>query len=118
MTDAADIVQNYHEAWTSGDVDRAMMLVSDDAQCFAPDPGVRRREDWRRYLSGFAPRLVAAPELTRMVDSNRVALWHFPQTELTKSTLASELFVVENGLIAEIRLTFDRLGYVPASETS
>ena len=57
--------------------------------------------------------LTAAPELTRMTDGNRVALWYFPQTDTAKSILASELFTVEGDQIVEIRLAFDRLGYVP-----
>lgn len=115
MTTAIEVVQTYHQAWTSGDVDRALMLVSDDVRCFAPDHAVSTKEDWREYLSAFVPMLTSAPELTRMSDSNRVALWYYPQTENTKTTLASELFVVENGSIVEIRLAFDRLGYAPAS---
>ncbi|MCU1410514.1 MAG: polyketide cyclase [Rhodoglobus sp.] len=114
MSSATEIVEDYHRAWTTGDVERALLLVADDAICSAPDPQVSTKEHWRSYLGGFAPRLTAAPEVTRMTDSNRVALWYYPQTETTKTTLASELFVVENDLIVEIRLAFDRLGYVPA----
>ena len=58
--------------------------------------------------------LTAAPELTRMTDGDRVALWYFPQTAVTTTTLASELFTVRSGQIVEIRLAFDRLGYMPA----
>ena len=115
MKTAIEIVDSYHSAWTSGDVDRALTLVSDDVRCFAPDAAVSTKEDWRNYLNSFVPMLTAAPEHTRMSDSNRVALWYFPQTESTKSLLASELFVVEDGSIVEIRLAFDRLGYAPAS---
>jgi hypothetical protein len=32
---------------------------------------------------------------------------------VTTTTLASEMFTVHDGLIVEIRLAFDRLGYVP-----
>ena len=117
MTTPTDIVDRYHQAWTTGDVEQALTLVSDDVRCFAPDPEVSTKEDWRAYLSEFVPMLTGAPELTRMSDSDRVALWYFPQTKTTTNTLASELFVIENGLITEIRLAFDRLGYAPVSET-
>jgi hypothetical protein len=113
-TTPTEVVQGYHEAWTSGDVEQALTLVADDVRCFAPDPEVRTKEDWRAYLTAFVPMLTGAPELTRMSDSNRVALWYYPQTETAKTILASELFVVENDSIVEIRLAFDRLGYAPA----
>jgi hypothetical protein len=60
--------------------------------------------------------LTGAPEHARMTDGDRVALWYFPQTEVTTTTMASELFTVRNGKIVEIRLAFDRLGYVPQSQ--
>lgn len=111
--DAMSIVDAYHLAWTTGDVDRALTYVSDDVRCFAPDESVTTKEDWRGYLAGFAPRLTAAPEHARMAAGERVALWYFPQTPNTKTTLAAELFTVRRGRIVEIRLAFDRLGYGP-----
>ena len=112
MTDATEIVQNYHRAWTSGDVDTALKLVSEAVRCYTPDPGVTTKEQWREYVTGFVPSLTAAPELNRMTNGDRVALWYYPQTEATKTTLASEHFVVQDGLIVEICLVFDRLGYM------
>ncbi|WP_369132040.1 nuclear transport factor 2 family protein [Modestobacter sp. I12A-02662] len=114
--DALSTVEAYHEAWTSGDVDRALSYVSDDVRCFAPDEDVTTKDDWREYLSSFVPMLTGAPEHTRMTDGDRVALWYFPQTAATVTTLASELFTVRGGQIVEIRLAFDRLGYVPREQ--
>jgi ketosteroid isomerase-like protein len=111
--EAVSTVEAYHHAWTSGDVDRAMSYLSDDVRCYAPDESVRTKIDWREYLAAFVPVLTGAPEHTRMVDGDRVALWYFPQTAATTTTLASELFTVRQGKIAEITLAFDRLGYVP-----
>ncbi|MFD4421651.1 nuclear transport factor 2 family protein [Agromyces sp. NPDC058484] len=111
--DALSIVEAYHLAWTSGDVDGALTHISNDVRCFAPDENVSTKDDWREYLAGFVPMLTGAPEHARMTNGNRVALWYFPQTAVTTTTLASELFTVEDGQIVEIRLAFDRLGYVP-----
>lgn len=96
-------------------MDRALTYVSEDVHCFAPDATVSTKDDWRRYLAGFVPVLTGAPEHARMTDGDRVALWYFPQTAVTTTTLASELFTVHEGRITEIRLAFDRLGYVPAA---
>ncbi len=114
--DALSTVDAYHRAWTSGDVDRALTHVSDDVRCFAPDEGVTTKSHWHQYLSSFVPMLTGAPEHTRMADGDRVALWYFPQTAATTTTLASELFTVRSGKIVEIRLAFDRLGYVPQGQ--
>ena len=111
--DPSTIVRDYHDAWTSRDVDLALSYVSEDVRCFAPDEDVSTKGDWHRYLSGFTPMLTGAPTHAELSDGNRVALWYFPQTAVTTTTLASELFTVEDGLIVEIRLVFDRLSYVP-----
>ncbi|KUG51995.1 hypothetical protein AVL62_08700 [Serinicoccus chungangensis] len=114
--DALSTVEAYHNAWTSGDVDRAMTYVSADVTCSAPDENVTTKGDWHEYLASFVPMLTGAPEHTRMTDRGRVALWYFPQTEVTTTTLASELFTVRDGKIVEIRLAFDRLGYIPGDQ--
>lgn len=111
--DALAIVQAYHQAWTTGDVDQALTYVSDDVRCFAPGENVTTKGDWHDYLAGFVPMLTGAPEHARMTDGSRVALWYFPQTAATTTTLASELFTVQEGQIVEIRLAFDRLSYIP-----
>ncbi len=113
-----EVVDAYHRAWTGGDVDAALRHLADDVVLHAPDPGVRTREDWHGYLSGFVPMLTAAPELTRMIDGDRVALWYFPQTATATTVLAAELFTVTDGRITEIRLSFDRQGYLPAGARS
>ena len=111
--DALSTVEAYHQAWTGGDPDRALTYVSEEVRCFAPDENVTTKADWREYLANFAPMLTGAPEHTRMTQGDRVALWYFPQTAVTTTTLASELFTVRAGQIVEIRLAFDRLGYIP-----
>ena len=114
--DAQAIVEAYHQAWTGGDVDRALTYVSDDVRCYAPDEDVTTKEDWRDYLTAFVTMLTAAPEHTRMTDGDRVGLWYFPQKATTTTTLASELFTVRDAQIVEIRLAFDRLGYMPQQQ--
>lgn len=110
-----DVVEAYHRAWTSGDVDLALSYLSDSVACAAPSSDITTKEHWRAYLSGFVPMLTGVPELARMADGNRVALWYYPQTAITDTTLASELFTVDDGRITQIHLSFDRLSYMPAS---
>lgn len=116
VEDPRSTVEAYHQAWTGGDVDRALTFVSDAVRCSAPDENVTTKTAWRDYLAGFVPMLTGAPVHARMADGDRVALWYFPQTALTTTTLASELFTVRGGQIVEIRLAFDRLGYVPRGQ--
>ena len=110
------VVDAYHRAWTSGDVAGALERVADDVEVHAPDDRVCTKADWQQYLTAFVPALTGAPELTRLVAGDRVALWYYPQTAVTSTTLASELFTVRDGRIVAIRLVFDRLGYMPLEQ--
>jgi ketosteroid isomerase-like protein len=56
--DALSTVQDYHRAWTRGDVERAMAYVSDDVRCYAPDENVTTKSDWQEHLARFEIRLV------------------------------------------------------------
>jgi len=48
--DALSTVEAYHQAWTSGDVERALTYVSDDVRCF----GERPAEWWGLRVAGAA----------------------------------------------------------------
>ena len=109
---ALDVVLDYHQAWTSGDVDRAMKCVSDDFVCQAPD-GRLEKEAYREYLASFVPHLTGAPDVARFAEGEHVALIYYPQTAVTKTTPATEYFTVRDGVIVESLLMFDRLSYAP-----
>lgn len=109
---ALDVVLNYHQAWTSGDVDGAMTRVSDDFVCQAPD-GPLEKEAFREYLAGFVPHLTGAPDVARFAEGEHVALIYYPQTAVTKTTPATEYFTVRDGVIVKSLLMFDRLSYAP-----
>ena len=57
MTEPLDIVNRYHRAWTSGDVDSAMELVADNITCRAPGVDLTGKTQYREFIAGFAPAL-------------------------------------------------------------
>ena len=112
-TSAFDVVQRYHRAWTSGDVDTAMTLVADDIVCRAPGGDLHGKEAYRSFLAGFAPRLTGIADIADFAEGDRVALFYYPQTQATSTAAAAECFTVRDGEIAESVLIFDRLSYGP-----
>lgn len=108
---AYEIVQKYHGAWTSGDLDTAMNHVSDDIVCRAPGVDLDGKEAYRGFIGGFAPMLTGIGDIAEFVDGERVALFYYPQTATTSTTPAAEFFTVANGKITESVLIFDRLSY-------
>ncbi|SJM69019.1 nuclear transport factor 2 family protein [Gulosibacter sp. 10] len=111
-----EIVQQYHRAWTGGDVEGAMRLVADDIVCRAPGADLAGKDAYREFIGGFAPMLTGIGDIAGFADGDRVALFYYPQTAATATTPAAELFTVEEGRIARSVLIFDRLSYGPPQD--
>ena len=110
---APDVVKNYHRAWTSGDVERAMTYVSDDITCRAPGIELNGRSAYQEFIAGFAPTLTGVGDIAEFAAGDRVALFYYPQTAATSTTPAAECFTVTDGKISDSVLIFDRLSYGP-----
>lgn len=112
MTQSAlEIVLDYHRAWTSGDVDRAMTHVADDAVCRAPGGDLVGKDAYRGYLAGFAPNVTGLTDVASFADADRVALFYYAHTAATSTAPAAECFTLREGAIVENLLVFDRLSY-------
>lgn len=109
----AGIVEQYHRAWTSGNVDDAMVFVADDVSCRAPGVDLEGKDAYRGFIEGFAPMLTGIGEIATFSDGERVALFCYPQTAATSTTPAAECFTVRAGRIVRNVLIFDRLSYGP-----
>lgn len=109
-------VQDYHRAWTSGDVDQAMTWVADDITCRAPGTDLTGKEAYREFLAGFAPALTGLADIASFADDDRVALFYYPQTATTTTAPAAECFTVRKAKIIDSVLVFDRLSFGPPSD--
>lgn len=118
QTPADEIVQDYHQAWTSGGIDRAMNHIADDITCRAPGVDLTGRAAYRDFIAGFAPELTGLGHIADFIDvgHDRVALFYYPQTAATTTAPAAECFTVRDGKIIESVLIFDRLSFGPPSE--
>lgn len=113
---AREVVEEYHRAWTSGDIDKAMALVADDITCRAPGEDLVGKDVYREYISGFAPRLTGIADIAGFTDGERVALFYYPQTAKTTAAPAGECFTVRDGKFVGSVLVFDRLSFGPPTE--
>lgn len=113
---ASEIVQDYHQAWTSGNIDRAMALVADNVVCRAPGGDLTGKDAYREFIGGFAPTLTGLTDIASFADAERVALFYYPQTAATTTAPAAECFTVREGKIAESVLIFDRLSFGPPAD--
>ena len=113
---ASTIVQKYHRAWTTGDVDSAMPLVAADVTCRAPGETLSGKAAYHAYIAGFAPMLTGIADVASFADGERVALFYYPHTATTTTAPAAECFTVRDGQIVESILVFDRLSFGPPAD--
>lgn len=113
---ARTIVSAYHQAWTSGDIDKAMSVISDDITCRAPGVDLKGKEAYRGFIAGFAPMLTGITDIADLAADNRVALFYYPETAKTTTAPAAEFFTIRGGLISESVLIFDRPSYSPPDQ--
>ena len=110
---AHTIVQDYHRAWTGGDVEGAMTHVADDITCRAPGLDLNGKAAYREFIGGFAPALTGISDIASFTQGDHVALFYYPETAATQTAPAAEFFTVRDGKISESVLIFDRLSYGP-----
>lgn len=110
---ALETVVDYHRAWTSGDLDRAMARVADDIVCHAPGGDLVGKDAYREYLADFLPSLTGLTDVASLADADHVALFYYPHTAVTGTAPAAEYFTVRDGAIVESLLLFDRLSFAP-----
>lgn len=113
---AFEIVKDYHRAWTSNDIDRAMEYVADDIICRAPGIDLVGKDAYRAFIAGFAPRLTGVADIASFSTDDQVALFYYPQTAVTSTAPATECFTIRDGKISESVLIFDRLANVPPTQ--
>ena len=114
---ALGIATAYHEAWTGGDLDKAMSFMADDVVVHAPGKELNGKEEYRAYLGGFMKVMEGHTPHAAFGDGSTAVLYYFPHTPSTRSAPVSECFLVESGVIKESLLVFDRLSYAPPSES-
>lgn len=113
---ALETVLDYHRAWTSGDIDRAMTRVADEVVCLAPDGKLTGADAYREYLADFAPNLTGLTDVATFADEDHVALFYYPHTAVTSTAPAAEYFTVRGDRIVENVLVFDRLSFAPPNQ--
>ena len=78
---ALRVATAYHEAWTSGDLDKAMSFMTDDVVVHAPGKEINGKEEYRAYLGGFMKVMEGHTPHAAFGDDSTAVLYYFPQLE-------------------------------------
>ena len=114
QTPAVDTALAYHRAWTAGDLDTALEHVADDVVCYAPPGTLTGTEALRGFMRPFAASLTSSTLLAAFGDGDQALVMYDTANLAVPSAPGAELYRVQGGRIAEIRIIFDRLPFALA----
>jgi len=108
MADARETVERYKQAFGSGDVPRARLLLADDLHFQGPIEEFHSADDYVDSLAKLAPIVTGMDIKKVLADGDDVVTIYDLQTNMPAGTShIAEWATVKDGKIAELRVYFD-----------
>jgi hypothetical protein len=102
------LVETYHNAWTTGDFVTARRCLAEDLDFKGSLDTFRKADDFVGALKRFHSMLRGVKFLKSLFDQNGAALLYDCETATPAGVIrTAEFFSTANGKISEIRLVFD-----------
>jgi ketosteroid isomerase-like protein len=106
--DARQLIETYHNAWTSGDIVTARRCLADDVDFKGSIDTFHKADDFVGELKRFHSMLRGVRVLKSFFDQDGAALLYDCDTVTPAGTIrTAEFFSISDGKISEIRLVFD-----------
>lgn len=102
------LIETYHNAWTSGDFTTARACLADDLDFKGSIDTFSKADDFVAALTRFEGMLHRVTLLKSVFDQDSAALLYDCDTAGPAGVIrTAEFFTAKNGKISEIRLVFD-----------
>ena len=108
---AARIATEFFDKWSGKDLDGAMAMLADDFVSKTPNGLVKGRDAYSRFLGGFLQVLTGTKMIAVFGDETTAVMYYDTYTAPVPDAPGAEWFRVEDGLIVEGRILFDRLPF-------
>jgi hypothetical protein len=106
--DTRQLIETYHNAWTTGDIAGARICLADDLDFCGSIDSFNNADDFVTGLTMFQGMLSRVTVLRRFFDNEGGVLLYDCETATPVGVIrTAEFFTVRGGKIAEIRLVFD-----------
>jgi hypothetical protein len=106
--DSRQVVTNYHNAWTGGDMEAARVYLADDLDFQGSIDTFHRADDFIMALTMFQKMLNRVTLIDSFFSDSGAALLYDCDTMTPAGILrTAEFFTVAGGRIKSIRLVFD-----------
>lgn len=104
----------YYEAWTGGDLDRAMSYIADDIVCDTPAGRLEGAHAFQEFIAPFAQILTGSATIAAFGDDDTALIMYDTQTVPVPSAPGAEYLTVSAGKITYDRFVFDRAPFEAA----
>ena len=106
--DTRQLIESYHDAWTSGDIARARGCLADDLDFRGSIDTFKKADEFVSALAQFQRMLRGVTVLESYFSDAGAALLYDCDTASPAGIVrTAEFFAVRDGKISEIRLVFD-----------
>jgi len=106
--DTKQVVTNYHNAWSSGDMGKARVYLADDLDFQGSIDTFRRADDFVAALTMFQKMIQKINLIQSFFSESGAALLYDCDTMSPAGLIrTAEFFTVKDGKIKSIRLVFD-----------
>ena len=106
--DTKQVITNYHDAWTSGDMETARVYLADDLDFQGSIDTFRRADDFIATLTMFQKMLRKINLIQSFFSEDSAALLYDCDTMSPAGVIrTAEFFTITDGKIKSIRLVFD-----------
>jgi hypothetical protein len=108
IMDMKQIITNYHNAWTSGDMEAARIYLADDLDFQGSIDTFRRADDFIAALTMFQKMIQKINLIQSLFSEWDAALLYDCDTISPAGVIrTAEFFTIKDGKIKSIRLVFD-----------
>jgi ketosteroid isomerase-like protein len=106
--DTRQLIESYHDAWTTGDIARARSCLAEDLDFRGSIDTFTKADEFVAALAQFQRMLRGVTVLESFFSKAGAALLYDCDTASPAGIVrTAEFFAVQNGKISEIRLVFD-----------
>jgi len=106
--DTRQLIETYHQAWTTGDIAKARGCLADDLDFQGSIQTFQKADDFAAALAQFQGMLRGVTQLQSHFGESGAALLYDCDTASPAGVIrTAEFFKVQDGQITQIRLVFD-----------
>lgn len=116
MPGAAQVAEDFFDAWTSEDYERARTLVHDDVSFAGPIDSFADADSYLGSLQQLGHIVTGADKRKVFVDGDDVCVIYDLKTAPVPSTPTCEWYRVRDGKVASVVVIFDARPFTPLFE--